>query len=272
MTRPIWEFEITLPRHAFSARDASRAGDVWRCCQEVAVEASARAGWPPQRYREAGTAFVVRSMTTQHHREAVYGERLQARTWVSRFRRGTLSTREVRLVGQQGMVTTATQEWVHVSAGLQPTRASEALAICFPPHDPADGRDRSAELPAFEPRKGSIRRFTFRPWFTWMDPLNHVNHPAYIDFCDEGLSRTMADKGMDPLGLEPVAESATFFAGVDASDDVTVETEPIGVTREQHLVCEHRVFNRGGKLCTKATTVRTNAFGDGERFLRTLLT
>src|SRR5690606_37881573 len=86
VTQPFWEFPVALPRNAFSARDAARAGDLWRAFQEVAVGASTRAGWSARRFSEAGTAFVVRTMSVRHARETYYGEPLHARTWVCRFR------------------------------------------------------------------------------------------------------------------------------------------------------------------------------------------
>ena len=43
----VWEFPLTLPRNAFTAREAPRAGDIWRLCQDAATLASIRSGWPP---------------------------------------------------------------------------------------------------------------------------------------------------------------------------------------------------------------------------------
>ncbi len=259
-SRSVWEFPTRLPRHAFSARDAARAGDVWRCFQEVAVEASSRAGWPPRRYRESRTAFVMRTMTVVHHREAEYGEATTARTWVARMRRDMLTTREIRLAGEQGAVADATQEWVHVSAELKPARASSALTESFPEH--AGGP--SVELPAFTPRRGPTRRFEFACWWTWMDPLDHVNHPAYVDFADEATSRRMIEAGFAPLDLVPVAEKMTFRVGVAAGDRVTVETTPEGTTDAGALVLAHRVLVAPDRLCADGISVRTLAGGGVE--------
>jgi len=254
---PVWEFPLRIPRHAFSARDAARAGDVWRCFQEAAVEASTLAGWPPVRYRQEGAAFIVRTMTVCHHREAEYGERTRARTWVSRFRREMFSTRQLRLLGESGLVAAATQEWVFVSAELAPMRAGRGLLDAFPVHV----EDPSVEMPGFEAIDGPTRRFSFDVWFTGMDPLDHVNHPAYLDFCDEAISRHMATAGLSPVALRPVAETLTFRAGAVALDQVTVETTPIGHTAEGFLVCKHRVM-RGETVCADGRTVRTLAGAD----------
>ena len=66
--------DLHLARSAFTPRDVARAGDVWRVFQEAAVAGSSAVGWPPGRYRETGTAFVVRQMTVVHHRETRFGE------------------------------------------------------------------------------------------------------------------------------------------------------------------------------------------------------
>ncbi len=262
----VWEFPLRLPRHAFSARDAARAADVWRCIQEAAVEASTRAGWPPMRYRQTETAFIVRSMTVRHFREAEYGEGTRARTWVSRFRRQMFSTREVRLFGDRGPVAAATQEWVYTSATLEPTRAGSELLEAFPLHD----EDPSVQMPEYEAIEGPTHRFAFAPWYTTMDPLDHVNHPGYLDFCDEAISRRMVAAGLSPVALSPVAETLTFRAGLGAGEQAVVETTPVGRTAEGALVCKHRVM-RGETICANGMTVRTLAEGDAEPLFAALL-
>jgi len=266
VVEPVWEFPLRIPRHAFSARDAARAGDVWRCFQEAAVEASTLAGWPPARYRQEGAAFIVRTMTVCHHREAEYGEQTRARTWVSRFRREMFSTRQLRLIGEAGLVAAATQEWVFVSADLSPMRAGRGLLDAFPVHV----EDPSVVMPAFEALEGPTRRFSFDVWFTDMDPLDHVNHPAYLDFCDEAISRHMVTAGLSPVALSPVAETITFRAGAVALDQVTVETTPIGQTAEGFLVCKHRVM-RGETVCADGRTVRKLAGADPQALVDAFL-
>lgn len=258
MSEPVWELPLRLPRHAFSPRDAARAGDVWRCFQEAAVEASTRAGWPPMRYREAGTAFVVRAMTVVHHREATYGENTFARTWVWRFRRDTISTREVRLIGDDGPVASATQEWVHVNADLKPVRAGAELTSCFPNHD----GDPSPRLPEWEELPGATHQLRVPCWYTWMDPLDHVNHPAYVDWCDEAISRVMVEAGLSPSALQPVAEKLTFRAGLRAPEEATVESRRVGRTGAGDLVLSHRILKPDGTLCADGHTVRRLAIGD----------
>ncbi|MEQ1508061.1 MAG: hypothetical protein ABMB14_37880, partial [Myxococcota bacterium] len=174
------EFGVQLSRDAFGPREVARAGDVWRLCQDAAVIGSSRRGWPPERYREVGAAFVVRSMVVVHHRPTAFGEALTARTWVSSFKRGTMTDRQIRIAGPAGLVAAATQRWVHVVLpNLEPRRADPALEASFGTvSDPGDG---DQALPGWTDAPGDESSWAFEAWFTWMDPLAHANHPAYLD-------------------------------------------------------------------------------------------
>lgn len=245
------EQSFLLPRSAFSPREAARAGDVWRLFQDVAVAGSIAAGWPPARYREERVSFVVRSMVVVHEREAIYGEHIVGRTWPSRFRRGLFFRRECRASSERGAIAAATQEWVHVSSDLELVRASDALVASFPieEHEP------SIELPSFDPIEGArTHRFELACWHTWMDPLGHVNHPAYVDWADEATSRAMAEIGLDPVRLVPIAEEATFKSGVVANDRVLVETRVIG-RHDRAVALEHRTLVEG-KPSARVVTLR----------------
>ncbi len=254
----IYRFPYQLPRNAFSYRDAARAGDVWRAFQDIAVGAASRAGWPPSRFRETGTTFVVRAMTVVHHRETRFGEPLEGSSWVRRFRRETLCTREVRLGAEAAPVASGTQEWVHVDREGKPARAPREMAERFALHD-----DGGVALPDVLPTSTEAPRFglAFEPWHVWMDPLNHVNHPAYVDYCDESVARAVARAGIDPAELVPVAESVTYLSPVFARDAVVVTSWLAGLTAEGDAVIEHAIDTRDRPSCARATTVRRLASG-----------
>jgi len=266
--RPFWSVPASLPRHAFSARDSARAGDVWRAFQEVAVEASTLAGWPPLRYRDEDVAFVMRTMTVVHEREVLYGEKLDATTWVRSFRRGMFSHREIRLRSMRGKIASAAQTWVHVRAAkdadghwqLTPVRAPESLERAFPIHDATQDdatRELAAgpELPSFAAREGSPFELEVEAWITTMDPLDHVNHPAYVDWCDEATSRALRRAGLDPVALVPVAESATYSRGVQALERARVRSRVVGVTDAGDVVLDHQITVDDAR-CASVTTVR----------------
>lgn len=262
------ELDVRMPRHAFSPRDAARAGDIWRLCQEIATDGSAAHGWPPSRYRAENAGFVVRSMRCVHHRESAHGERLTARTWIREVRRGMIVWRDIRVGGELGPLASATQEWVFVkwsepkSTGDRP----EMKVGRAPPHlldtlRPADA-DTCPDLPdVAEAIDGRTHVFGFEAWFAWMDPLGHANHPMYLDWADESASRALAAAGLYPQRMRPIADHVHWRLGVVAPERIEVRTRLVGRTAAGDAVLVHDIA-RGDDLVATATTVRGLADGD----------
>ncbi len=241
---------------------------------------SAARGWPPSRYLDAHVAFVVAGMTVKHFRELRYGEQLAARTWIHDFRRDMLTRRQVRILGEDGLVSEATQQWVHVATGGQtdgggftsitrPVRASVALLSAFQ----ADGSiGEPVALPSTDRLlSGPVHSFSFCVWQLWMDPLAHVNHPTYLDWCDEGTSRVLAASGHDPQRLLPVAEQVRFKSGVVGGTDVVVECWLKGQTEHGDAVIGHRILGAEGAVVVLATTVRRCVGGDAQPIIEAML-
>lgn len=263
VTNAVWEFPLRLPRNAFTAREVPRAGDIWRLCQDVATLASIEAGWPPSRFRAEGVAFIVYRMTVVHGAPTPYGTVLDTRTWVSRLRRRTLSTREVRIRAGGQRVAAATQEWVHVDFDtLKPKQGSPETAQAFPEIDV----EPSVAMPEFEQRPGAEARMRLQMWRTWADPLAHANHPAYVDWCDEATSRHMHGAGMDPMLLQPIAEKVKFQSAVLPGEEVDVRTRRIGVMGTDAVVLQHELETERG-TAAEAITVRGLAEGSAESLI-----
>ena len=260
VTNAVWEFPLTLPRNAFTAREVPRAGDIWRLCQDVATLASIHSGWPPSRFRIERVAFIVYKMTLLHDAESPYGAVLDAQTWVSRLRRRTLCTREVRVRNGERRVAAATQEWVHVDfETLKPKQGSLEAAAAFAETE----LEPSIEMPSFHALPGAEDEFPFDMWQTWSDPLAHANHPAYIDWCDEATSRRMLAAGLDPVLLQPIAEQVTFRSSVLPGERVTVRTRRIGRIGSDVVVLKHHLETERGPAAD-ATSVRGLAEGSGQ--------
>ncbi len=255
VTDGVWEFPVSLPRNAFNAREAARAGDIWRAFQDAATTGSIRAGWGPSRYREHKTSFLVYRMLVVHQGETRFADSLQARTWVSDFRRRTLSTRQIRICRGEAPLAAATQDWVHVDAEtLKPKQASEEFAACYPVVD----LEPSVHFPSFEAHPGAEEVFDFHMWQTWSDPLGHANHPAYVDWCDEATSRRMLGAGLDPVLLRPLAERVRFQRSVQPGEYVRIVTRRIGVIGAQAVVLQHQIETEQG-AAAEATSIRSLA-------------
>lgn len=253
-------FAVVPQRNAFGPRLVARAGDVWRAMQDVVVEQSSSVGWTPERYVAADRMFVVRSMTVVHHREVRVSETLSGHTWPSRARRDMLFTREVRLFAQQSdvLLATATQEWALLTRALEATKAGPDIYAAFR----VTSGYPSTELPKYQPVSApEVHHFGFRTWHLWMDAHAHVNHSAYVDYCDEGLNHVLAARGFDPQLAAPVAEEVHFRAAIGPDEEVSVETVLKGRTADA-AVFGHRVLVKG-RVCATATLVRRLAGQDG---------
>ena len=166
------------------------------------------------------------------------------------FRRETLCTREVRLASRHGTVASATQEWVHVDSSLRPCRAPAELSAAFPVRHEGE----PIELPRFEALSGPEHVFEFDSWFTWMDPLDHVNHPKYVDFCDEAIARVIAPAGLRPVELRPIAETLTFHRGLSAPNKIRATAQLVG--RAGAAIVLKHVISTGETTCARGITVR----------------
>lgn len=260
VTDAVWEFPLSLPRNAFTALEVPRAGDMWRLCQDAATLASIRVGWPPARFRTERVAFIVYRMTMLHEAPTPYGAVLDVKTWVSRLRRRTLCTRELRIRQGQARVAAATQEWVHVDFdSLKPKQGTLEAAAAFPEID----IEPSISMPEYEPSDGARREFRFTMWQTWADPLAHANHPAYVDWCDEASSVHMSAAGLDPLLLRPLAETVTYRSAVLPGEEVLVQTKRIGVIGSDAVVLQHSIETEKGRAA-EAVTVRGLADGSAQ--------
>ena len=83
--------------------------------QDVAIEHSAAAGWPMERYLTLGAGWVVRSHFIEYLRPAFEGERLAVFTWVPEFTQRSTPRRYffVRETDRQ-LLAQAETRWVFV--------------------------------------------------------------------------------------------------------------------------------------------------------------
>lgn len=252
---------LTLPREAITPRQVVRPVAVWRLLQEAAVQSSSRRGWPPQRYASSGIGFVLARMTVQHHRELRDGEAVSARTWVRSFRRRMISDREIRLDGSGERVAVASQRWVHVSSALRLVPASDAFIASFPLTEVPD--EPGASLPELPEAAGPVHTLELPCWHAWLDPLGHVNHPTYLQWCDEHTSRLLAAAGQDPVSLAPVAEEITYRSGVSAGDHIRVQTTLAGASADGRTVRLHHTITAPDRELVYARAVTIRRLADG---------
>jgi acyl-CoA thioesterase FadM len=255
------EFAVVTPRRAVDPRGFVWSAEIWRLAQEAAVQGTVSLGWSPERLRAEGRAFVVSDMTVQHRRRVAYGERIRARTWIASARRGTLFTREIRLWSPQGPVAAVSQRWAHVAwdgpDAVRVCPAAPELLAAMSPVEGLGGLD-AVKVPAVQREAGGARfGRTVQVWHTWMDPIGHVNHPAYLDFLEETLCDWVYARGGDPQRIEPISERIRFRQAATAPQEIRAELELVGRTSSGALVFDGRVHRPAdGAELVRSTLVR----------------
>ena len=116
MTRPsIYTMEFAVPPDAIDQQGhvSNLAYVAWM--QDVAIEHSAAAGWPMERYLQLGAGWVVRSHFIEYLRPVFAGERLAVHTWVPRFDQRSQPRRYLFVRGDdRRLVAEAETRWVFV--------------------------------------------------------------------------------------------------------------------------------------------------------------
>lgn len=104
-----------------------------RWTQTAAVEHSAAQGWTAERYREEGSAWVVRSHSIEYLAAAIEGDSIEVVTWVSGFRKVT-SLRKFRVIRPADgiLLARAETDWAYIGAKHNvPRRIPQTLIDSF---------------------------------------------------------------------------------------------------------------------------------------------
>ena len=106
----------------------------------AAVGHSTVNGWPPERYGEIQSAFVVRSHQVEYLQPAFAGDEVLVHTWVSSFNKVTCLRKYKTVRSKDGMVLTMGQTgWVFLGLKpYQPRRIPPELAAAFVLVPPAE--------------------------------------------------------------------------------------------------------------------------------------
>ena len=101
--------------------------------QSAALAHSAHLGWSPERYRELGCGWVVRSHQIEYRQPAFAGDRIVVRTWVSSMKKVT-SVRCYRIfrAADETLLAEAQTNWAFISyATGQLTRIPPEISARF---------------------------------------------------------------------------------------------------------------------------------------------
>jgi acyl-CoA thioester hydrolase len=103
-----------------------------RWMQHAAVAHSTANGWPPERYRELGAGWVVRSHRITYLKPAFEGDALLIETWVENMKPAT-SLRRYEIRRNDGaLLARAETDWAFVNYATQkPVRVPAQVAGAF---------------------------------------------------------------------------------------------------------------------------------------------
>jgi YbgC/YbaW family acyl-CoA thioester hydrolase len=167
--------------------------------QEAAIEASTRAGYGPDWYRQRGTGWVIRRLTVRYLAQVSYGDEIEIATWVSQMR-GASCHREYDLKRTSDglQVARARALWAYVDlGGPQPTRLPPEFSRDFAPTgavEDLDVRLRRATATPRAHRYHSRRRVQFHE----LDTSGHVNHAAYLHWVGQAFFDALRVAGYPP--------------------------------------------------------------------------
>ena len=199
-----------------------------RTVAEVAVAASAAAGFGPEWYDALGAHWIVRRTLARFHRAVGRDATCTVRTWVADFRR-VRSRRCYEIRVDDALAVEAESDWVLIDvASGRPRRIPEDVERSFDaPSGPA-----SAPRAPWDPTVPPVapRRTAAAVRFTDLDSLGHVNNAAYLDVLMEAALTPLAHAGW---GVERLGACglAPFVAACDVEYlEPVVWGEPLEVT------------------------------------------
>ncbi len=160
---------------------------------QLSFEASADAGFGLKRYSELGTMWFIRQIIVEYGRPVGFDDEIEARTWVSDFRKFR-SHREYILthVPSGEEVLRAQADWVYLDVRTRwPKRLSPDLLAQFKPN----GQSAVASISrADEPDLYPATPATAIPWTVrWReaDAAGHVNNAVYTGWFEEAVWRAV---------------------------------------------------------------------------------
>ncbi len=163
-----------------------RASVYMRYLQDLAFAHSAALGYPLSWYETHRLFWLVRRVQLIVHAPARYGEDLQATTQVAGMRR-VLARRwnAIRRAGDDGLVATATVDWILTKDGIVPIRIPDDVIKAFPARATSVAPLPLPEAPA---PPGAVW-FPLRIRASDADAMDHANNAVFIDLLDDTVLR-----------------------------------------------------------------------------------
>lgn len=229
-----------------------------RHCAQVAIDASADAGFDAAWYAAAGGHWIVRRTTFERTGIARADDVLAIRTWVEDFRRVRSHRRYDVQTEEGGPIATARTDWVYVDlASGRPRRIPAAIEEGFG-HLAGAGSARDA-WHAPPPPPGAVRTSQRVRWSD-LDALVHVNNAAWLDLLVEATLDVFAGLGWPAARLVAAGAMPHVVAAdleyLDAARHGDALATLTWCTAAAHALVVHQEMRRAGDgvLAVRAAT------------------
>lgn len=189
--------------------------------EETAIRASDAAGYDRAWYRQHNCSWVIRRMTVRYDMDACRDDVIDARSWVSDFRR-VRSNREydLRRASDQQRILRGRADWVFIDTEQRrPLRVLPEFQPAFEP-DPTTAEDLSVSLateitgsPDFEVER--------RVAVYEIDEMGHVNNANYFRWIEDAHWRVVQRLRLETTG-RTVSHSMDFIQEAQAGDMVHI--------------------------------------------------
>ncbi|MFC1465471.1 MAG: thioesterase family protein [Candidatus Brachytrichaceae bacterium NZ_4S206] len=158
-----------------------------RYMQEAAFEASAAAGYDPQRYAQMGRTWYAHATDIEYVRPAQYGDTITVKTWVADFRRVTSRRAyELHSTATGALVARAMTDWAFLDAMTQkPVAIPDELIQSFFPEGVPEQRPHREKFPLAPPAPEGAYRLRRRVQWRECDSAGHVNNAVYAEWAEE---------------------------------------------------------------------------------------
>ena len=217
-----------------------------RYLQELAFAHSAALGYPLTRYETERLFWLVRRIHLTVHAPARYGQDLLATTQVVGMRR-VLARRHntVRRERDGTLLATADVDWILTADCVAPTRIPDEMAARFPSQGEAIV---SSPLQERQPPT-SIATISLRIRTSDVDAMGHANHPVYLDFLEDAVTRT---GGGAALAAHPRIYELQYHAAARAGAELR------DVAWQDQGWWHYRLEDAGGVLDRKSTRLNSS--------------
>jgi medium-chain acyl-[acyl-carrier-protein] hydrolase len=245
------------------AWDQLRTSSILSYLEQVALDASAVAGFGTAWYEARQTAWVVRKMRLQRLGPADYGDRLVATTWISTIAR-VRANREYELRHGDGRpVAVAEAEWAYIDrVRWRPIPVDPEISALLPPLGPSPLLTPTPVLPAADclPPHEDTRRARRHE----TDSMGHINNAIYADWLEEaagdalpGWGYGLAAPATPGLRLALRSLVITYVRSALPGDTITITTIRSGADPATGQIALAQEITRGdpAELLVQAETV-----------------